>query len=68
MTPTLTQELLARAQAKLRQVEGALQADPTNKWLAMAVQVARDKVDSMQTLLNEGGRKVGTRAEHPSGP
>jgi hypothetical protein len=45
---TLTQELLARAQAKLNDAERALQADPTNKWLAMAVQVAREKVESLQ--------------------
>ena len=54
MAPTLTHELLARAQAKLKDAERALQADPSNKWLAMAVQTARDKVASIQRSLDEG--------------
>jgi hypothetical protein len=57
MAPLLTHELLARAEAKLKDAESALRADPANKWLGMAVQVARDKVESIQrSLLDDGGK------------
>jgi hypothetical protein len=52
MAPTLTHELLDRAQAKLKEAERALQADPTNKWLKMAVHAAVDKVESIQRSLD----------------
>jgi hypothetical protein len=52
MAPTLTHELLDRAQAKLKEAERALQADPTNKWLKMAVHDAQDKVQSIQRSLD----------------
>jgi hypothetical protein len=55
MAPTLTHELLARAQAKLTDAERALQADPANKWLGMSVQLARDKVESIQRSLQRDG-------------
>jgi hypothetical protein len=54
MAPTLTHELLDRAQAKLKEAERAFQADPTNKWLKMAVDTARDKVQSIQRSLDDG--------------
>jgi hypothetical protein len=54
MAPTLTHELLASAQAKLRDAERALAADPTNKWLGMAVQVLQAKVESIQRSLDRG--------------
>jgi hypothetical protein len=43
MAQSLTHELLARAEVKLKDAESALRTDPANKWLGMAVQVARDK-------------------------
>jgi hypothetical protein len=52
MAPTLTHELLDRAQAKLKEAERSLQADPTNKWLKMAVHAALDKVESIQRSLD----------------
>jgi hypothetical protein len=52
MAPTLTHELLDRAQSKLKEAERALQADPTNKWLKMAVHAALDKVESIQRSLH----------------
>ena len=54
MAPSLTHELLARAEAKLKDAESALRADPANKWLGMAVQVARDKVESIQRSMLDG--------------
>jgi hypothetical protein len=54
MAPTLTHELLDRAQAKLKEAERALQANPTNKWLNMAVHAAQDKVQSIQRSLGDG--------------
>ena len=53
MAPTLTHELLALAQAKLKDAERALQADPKNKWLGMAVQVAQDNVESIRRSLDD---------------
>ena len=55
MIPTLTDELLARALVKLQQAERALQADAGNKWLQMSVEVAREKVESIQRNLNASG-------------
>jgi hypothetical protein len=52
MVQTLTHELLARALAKLEQTERALQADAENRWLKMSVEVAREKVESIQRSLN----------------
>jgi len=52
MVPTVTEELLARALVKLQQAERALQADSENKWLKMAVEVAREKVESIQRSLS----------------
>jgi hypothetical protein len=52
MAPTLTHELLDRAQSKLKEAERALQADPTNKWLKLAVQAARDKVEPIRRILD----------------
>jgi len=52
MVPTVTEELLARALVKLQQAELALQADSENKWLKMAVEVAREKVESIQRSLS----------------
>ena len=60
MAPSLTHELLARAQAKLKEAESALRADPANKWLGMAVQVARDKVESIQRSLLDGEPPAGS--------
>ena len=57
MGPTLTHELLARALVKLQQAERALQADAENKWLKMSVEIAREKVDSIQRSLNAGGQE-----------
>ena len=48
---SLTRELLAREEAKLKEAERALQADPANKWLDVAVQFARDKVESIRRSL-----------------
>jgi hypothetical protein len=66
MAPSLTHELLACAEAKLKDAESALRADPANKWLGMAVQVARDKVESIQrSVLEDDGKpgaKVGPQA------
>ena len=56
MAPTLTHELLTRAQAKLKDAERALQANPANKWLELAVLTARDKVQSIQRSLDEASR------------
>jgi hypothetical protein len=55
MVPTVTEELLARALVKLQQAERALQADSESKWLKMAVEVAREKVESIQRSLNASG-------------
>ena len=47
----LTNELLAQALVKLANAERALQANPTNKWLQMSVQVEKDKVESIRQSL-----------------
>jgi hypothetical protein len=39
----LTQELVALAQAELKDAERALQFDPANEWLKMSVQFAQEK-------------------------
>ena len=67
MAPSLTHELLARAQAKLKDAECALDADPANKWLGMAVQVARDKVESIQRSLLDDDGKPGAKAGPQAG-
>jgi len=51
MALTLTQELLALAQAKLDTAQRALEADPDNKWLEISVQFERDKVESIRRSL-----------------
>jgi HPt (histidine-containing phosphotransfer) domain-containing protein len=48
----LTEELLARAQAKLEQAKQALAANPTNEWLRKAVLHERDKVTSLRRTLS----------------
>ena len=63
MAPTLTHELLDRAQSKLKEAERALQADPTNKWLKMAVHDAQDKVQSIQRSL-DGGPEIIAKDSH----
>jgi hypothetical protein len=64
MAPTLTHELLDRVQSKLKEAERALQADPTNKWLKMAVQAALDKVESIQRSLH-GRWEPPAPGDHP---
>jgi hypothetical protein len=56
MAMSLTQELLARAQSKLRDAESALEADSTNRWLKMSVELAQDKVESIRRGLVEDER------------
>ena len=53
MALTLTQELLALAQAKLDEAQRALEADPDNKWLEISVQFERDKVESIRRSLTK---------------
>ena len=53
MVPSLTQELLTLAQAKLKDAERALQFDPANKWLKMSVQFAQDKVEAIRQSLTK---------------
>ena len=48
----LTTELLAQALVKLAKAERALQANPTNKWLQMSVQVEKEKVESIRQSLS----------------
>jgi hypothetical protein len=67
MAPSLTDELLARAEAKLKDAECASDADPANKWLGMAVQVARNKVESIRrSLLDSDGGKPGAKPGPPT--
>jgi hypothetical protein len=49
----LTKELLAQALVKLAKAERALQANPTNKWLQMSVQVEMEKVESIRQSLSK---------------
>jgi hypothetical protein len=50
--PSLTEELLAQAQAKLKKVEQTLVDDPTNQWLQKAVLHERDQVEVIRRALS----------------
>jgi hypothetical protein len=50
---SLTEELLARAQAKLEKAEQALASHPANKWLQKAVLHARDQVEVIRRALSK---------------
>jgi hypothetical protein len=49
---SLTEELLARAQAKLEKAERALLSHPANQWLQKAVLHARDQVEVIRRALS----------------
>jgi hypothetical protein len=53
MSLPLTNELLAKALAELAKAERALEADPTNKWLKMSVEVEKNKVESIRQSLSK---------------
>ena len=49
---SLTEELLARAQAKLEKAERALASHPANQWLQKAVLHARDQEEVIRRALS----------------
>jgi hypothetical protein len=50
---SLTEELLAQAEAKLEKVEQTLADDPTNQWLQKALLHERDQVEVIRRALSQ---------------
>ena len=47
----LTREILGRAEAKLTKAQGALEAQPANKWLKMSVEFLQGEVETIRRML-----------------
>jgi hypothetical protein len=44
-------QLLKQAQAHLKDAERLLDADPTDEWIKMSVELLRDEVESLRQIL-----------------